>query len=48
MHPMTIGEMDAICWECIYALAVFNWSVVTYYESPVPKGLTHFQHVYKL
>jgi len=29
-HPMTIGTMDAIRWECKSALALFNWSAVTY------------------
>jgi hypothetical protein len=27
---MTIGAVDAICWECISVLALFNWSDVTY------------------
>jgi len=30
MHPMTIGAMDAIRWECIIPVALFNWSAVIY------------------
>jgi hypothetical protein len=48
MHPMKIGAMDAIRWGCIIPVAFFNWSVVTYSGSRVPKGPQDFQHVYKL
>jgi hypothetical protein len=45
---MTVSKMDAIHWERIIPLAIFNWSIITYYESPVPKMLQDFQHANKL
>ncbi len=35
---MKIGAMDAIHRECNISWALFNWSIVTYRGSPVPKG----------
>jgi hypothetical protein len=34
--------IDAIRLECKSASALFNWSIITYQGSPVPKELTHF------
>jgi len=48
MHPMAIGAIDAIRRESIIPLALFNWSIITYYQSPAQKGLTGNGHAYKL
>ena len=45
---MAIGAIDAIHQERIIPLALFNWSIVTYRGSPVPKGLTGNGHDYNL
>jgi hypothetical protein len=47
MDPMTLSAINAICWECIYALILFKGNLGTPKQNPVPKGLMHFQHVYK-
>jgi hypothetical protein len=48
MHPMTVSAIDAINWECIIPVALFNLRIITYKGSPVPKEQQDFQHASKL
>ncbi len=41
MHPITVSAMDAIHWARIIPVALFDWSVITYCGSSVPKGLQY-------
>ena len=45
---MTLSAINAIHQECNIPWALFNWSIVTYRGSPVPKGLTGNGHDYNL
>jgi hypothetical protein len=48
MHPMEVSAIDAILWEVGNHLALFKGSLGTPYQSPVPKGLKDFLHVFEL
>ena len=48
IHPTEVSAIDAILWEVGNPLALFKGGLRTPEQSPVPKELKDFQHVFEL